>query len=86
MKRDDFLLEILTEEIPAATLAGAREDLARGIAVALSEANLEPEAVQSFATPRRLIVWARSVAERQADREDEVLAPPAASRGRRKPT
>ena len=78
MKRDDFLLEILTEEIPAATLAGAREELARGIADALSEANLAPEAVQSFATPRRLIVWAKSVAERQSDREDEVLGPPAA--------
>ena len=78
MKHDDFLLEILTEEIPAATLAGAREDLARGIANALTEANLEPEAVQSFATPRRLIVWAKEVPERQADREDEVLGPPAA--------
>jgi glycyl-tRNA synthetase beta chain len=78
MKRDDFLLEILTEEIPAATLAQAREDLARGIADALSEANLAPEAVQSFATPRRLIVWAKSVAARQSDREDEVLGPPAA--------
>ncbi len=78
MKRDDFLLEILTEEIPAATLAGAREDLARGIAEALAEANLGPEAVQSFATPRRLIVWAKEVPERQADREDEVLGPPAA--------
>ena len=78
MKRDDFLLEILTEEIPAATLAGAREDLARGIADALSEANLLPEAVQSFATPRRLIVWAKEVPERQSDREEEVLGPPAA--------
>ena len=78
MKHDDFLLEILTEEIPAATLAGAREDLARGIANALAEANLEPEAVQSFATPRRLIVWAKEVPERQADREDEVLGPPEA--------
>jgi glycyl-tRNA synthetase beta chain len=78
MKHDDFLLEILTEEIPAATLAGAREDLARGIANALTEANLEPNAVQSFATPRRLIVWAKEVPERQADREDEVLGPPAA--------
>ncbi len=78
MKRDDFLLEILTEEIPAATLAGARDDLARGIAVALSEANLEPESVQSFATPRRLVVWAKGIADRQADREESVLGPPAA--------
>jgi glycyl-tRNA synthetase beta chain len=78
MRRDDFLLEIRTEEIPAATLAGAREDLARGIAAALSEKNLAPEEVRSFATPRRLVVWAKNVPERQSDREDEVLGPPAA--------
>jgi len=78
MRRDDFLLEIRTEEIPAATLAGAREDLARGIAAALSEENLAPEEVRSFATPRRLVVWAKNVPERQSDREDEVLGPPAA--------
>jgi glycyl-tRNA synthetase beta chain len=78
MKRDDFLLEILTEEIPAATLAQAREELSRGIADALSEADLAPDAVQSFATPRRLIFWAKEVPERQSDREDEVLGPPAA--------
>ncbi len=79
MKRDDFLFEIRTEEIPAAILAGAREDLARGISEALSEAGLAPEAVESFATPRRLVVLARGVPDRQSDRETEVLGPPAAA-------
>ena len=78
MKRDDFLLEIRTEEIPAAALAGARGDLARGIAEALAEAALAPAEVQSFATPRRLVVWAKEVPERQSDRDEEVLGPPAA--------
>jgi glycyl-tRNA synthetase beta chain len=79
MKRDDFLFEIRTEEIPAATLGGAREDLARGISEALSQEGLAPEAVESFATPRRLVVLARRVPERQSDRETEVLGPSAAA-------
>jgi glycyl-tRNA synthetase beta chain len=79
MKRDDFLFEIRTEEIPAATLGGAREDLARGISEALSQEGLAPEAVESFATPRRLVVLARRGPERQSDRETEVLGPSAAA-------
>jgi glycyl-tRNA synthetase beta chain len=77
MKRDDFLFEIRTEEIPAAELAGARQDLARGITEALSEERLAPEDVESYATPRRLVVWAKNVPDRQPDRETEVLGPPA---------
>jgi glycyl-tRNA synthetase beta chain len=79
MKRDDFLFEIRTEEIPAASLRGAREDLARGIGDALAQEGLAPDSVESYATPRRLIVWARGVPERQPDRETEVLGPPAAA-------
>ncbi|HEV8611581.1 MAG TPA: glycine--tRNA ligase subunit beta [Thermoanaerobaculia bacterium] len=79
MKRDDFLLEIRTEEIPAPVLPGAREDLARRIGDALSEESLAAESIESYATPRRLVVWARNVPERQADRETEVLGPPAAA-------
>lgn len=79
MKRDDFLFEIRTEEIPAAALAGARQDLARGITDALSDERLAPENVESYATPRRLVVWAKNVPDRQPDRETEVLGPPAAA-------
>jgi len=79
MKRDDFLFEIRTEEIPAAALPGARDDLARGIGDALSEEGLAAESVESFATPRRLVVWARSVPDHQPDRETEVLGPPASA-------
>ncbi|HEY3169813.1 MAG TPA: glycine--tRNA ligase subunit beta [Thermoanaerobaculia bacterium] len=79
MKRDDFLFEIRTEEIPAGELEGARQDLARGVAEALSAERLTAEEIESYATPRRLVVWARSVPDRQPDREIEVLGPPAAS-------
>jgi len=60
-------------------LGGAREDLARGISEALSEEGLAPESIGSFATPRRLVVLARGIPDRQDDRETEVLGPPAAT-------
>jgi glycyl-tRNA synthetase beta chain len=77
MKRDDFLFEIRTEEIPAATLAGARQDLARGISDALAQEGIAAESIESYGTPRRLVVWARGIPERQSDSESEVLGPPA---------
>ena len=79
MKRDDFLFEIRTEEIPAATLAGARRDLARGIGEALEQEGVAAESVESYGTPRRLVVWARGIPERQSDSESEVLGPPASA-------
>ena len=79
MKRDDFLFEIRTEEIPAATLAGARHDLARGIGEALEQEGVAAESVESYGTPRRLVVWARGIPERQSDSESEVLGPPASA-------
>ncbi|HEY3173700.1 MAG TPA: glycine--tRNA ligase subunit beta [Thermoanaerobaculia bacterium] len=79
MKRDDFLFEIRTEEIPAATLAGARQDLARGIGDVLSQEGIGAESIESYGTPRRLAVWARGIPERQSDRESEVLGPAASA-------
>ncbi|HEY6067033.1 MAG TPA: glycine--tRNA ligase subunit beta, partial [Thermoanaerobaculia bacterium] len=79
MKSEDFLLEIRTEEIPAPSLPGARDDLARAIGDALTEEGLAAGSIESYATPRRLVVWARGVPERQADRDTEVLGPPAAA-------
>jgi glycyl-tRNA synthetase beta chain len=78
MIRRDFLLEIRTEEIPAASLAGARQDLLSRVKEGLEEAGLGPESASSLATPRRLILILRGVPERQEDRLSEVLGPPAA--------
>jgi glycyl-tRNA synthetase beta chain len=75
MNRQDFLLEIRTEEIPAAALGGARMDLARGLTAALTERGLAPAATESYATPRRLAVVARGVPERQEDKFLEILGP-----------
>jgi glycyl-tRNA synthetase beta chain len=77
MNRHDFLLEIRTEEIPAATLPGAQTDLRTRITQALGEEGLVAEQAESLATPRRLILMLRGLPERQEDLFAEVLGPPA---------
>ena len=54
----DFLLELRSEEIPARMQAGARRQLASDLAAALHNAGLpvDPSAIRSFSTPRRLAV------------------------------
>ena len=46
----DFLLELLSEEIPARMQAKARNDLARLFAEELGKAGLAAEAIETFAT------------------------------------
>jgi len=50
----DFLLELLSEEIPARMQARARNDLAKMMAEALATAGLDHEGITAFSTPRRL--------------------------------
>ncbi len=78
MNRHDFLLEIRTEEIPAASLQSARQDLLTRVTEELAQAGLAAESSQSLATPRRLILLLWGLPERQEDRVSEVLGPPAA--------
>ncbi|MGI8611684.1 MAG: glycine--tRNA ligase subunit beta [Sphingomicrobium sp.] len=67
----DFLLELLSEEIPARMQARARADLARMFAEELGKTGLEIGAIDVHSTPRRLVLIARDVAaEAQAAREE----------------
>ena len=50
----DFLLELLSEEIPARMQARARGDLARMMAEALAAAGLTHHGITAYSTPRRL--------------------------------
>jgi len=77
MNRRDFVLEIRTEEIPAAALAGARQDLQTRVTEGLVGEGLAAESGESLATPRRLILILRGLPERQEDRLSEVVGPPA---------
>jgi glycyl-tRNA synthetase beta chain len=82
----DFLLELLSEEIPARMQAKAEADLARLLAEQLAAAGLRPERIETYATPRRLALIARGLpAETDAVREEtkgpRAGAPPQALEG-----
>jgi len=82
----DFLLELLSEEIPARMQDKARADLARLFEAELGKAGLKAEALETYATPRRLALIARGLpAETAAVREEtkgpRASAPPQALDG-----
>jgi glycyl-tRNA synthetase beta chain len=72
----DLLLEIGTEELPAAFVHPALEALHSGLSSALTEARLSHAEVEVYGTPRRIAVIARKVAAGQPDRVREVHGPP----------
>ena len=77
MKSEEFLLEIGVEEIPHWMIPGALRDLERGFLAALEDANLcQGVEAATEATPRRLVLVANGVADRQADREETLKGPP----------
>ncbi len=57
----EFVLELRTEEIPAAYLAPAVEALREGIVRGLGELGVEAGLLHTGATPRRLLVWGEDV-------------------------
>ncbi len=82
----DFLLELLSEEIPARMQAKARNDLARMFAEGLAEAGLTNGGIVTYSTPRRLALIAKGLpASTQAVSEElkgpRTSAPPQALEG-----
>jgi glycyl-tRNA synthetase beta chain len=71
----DFLLELLSEEIPARMQAKARNDLARLFAECTGEAGLSTGAIDTHSTPRRLVLIARDVAEATEASREELKGP-----------
>ena len=75
----DFLLELLSEEIPARMQAKARNDLARMFAEETATAGLETGAIDVHSTPRRLVLIARGVAAETAASREEIKGPKASA-------
>ena len=71
----DFLLELLSEEIPARMQARARNELARLFAEGTTEAGLHTGAIDTFSTPRRLVLIARDVDEASEASREEIKGP-----------
>jgi glycyl-tRNA synthetase len=70
-----FLLEIGTEELPPADLAGALSQLRERVPVLLEEARLDHGNVRVLGTPRRLAVLVESLAPRQRPLEEVIRGP-----------
>jgi len=82
----DFLLELLSEEIPARMQEKASADLQRLFEAEIAKAGLAAEAIETYATPRRLALIARGLpAATQAVSEEtkgpKSSAPPQALEG-----
>ena len=71
----ELLLEIGTEEIPAAFLPKALRDMAQMIDRTLKELHIPHGAVTTLGTPRRLVMAVADVAERQEDQVVEKMGP-----------
>lgn len=71
----ELLLEIGTEEIPAAFLPKALKDMEEMIRQALADSRISCGEVRTMGTPRRLFLAAASVAEMQEDQIVEKLGP-----------
>src|SRR3954471_11565073 len=75
----DFLLELLSEEIPARMQSKAQQDLARLFSEHLSSAGLAAEAIENYATPRRLALIARKLPTETAAVREETKGPRASA-------
>ena len=70
-----LLLELFSEEIPARMQANAARDLERMAREHLSAAGFLPEALKTFAGPRRLTLVVEGLPIAQADRKEELKGP-----------
>lgn len=70
-----LLLELFSEEIPARMQAQAAKDLERMAREALSKEGFLPEALKTFAGPRRLTLVAEGLPPAQAERHEERKGP-----------
>ncbi|MEX2617937.1 MAG: glycine--tRNA ligase subunit beta [Alphaproteobacteria bacterium] len=71
----EFLLELLSEEIPARMQARAAEDLKRLVTDGLKKARLDFTGTEAFVTPRRLVLVVDGLPDRQPDLTEERKGP-----------
>ncbi|QPQ55906.1 glycine--tRNA ligase subunit beta [Allosphingosinicella flava] len=71
----DFLLELLSEEIPARMQAKAEKDLASLFDAELIKSGLKAEGIETFSTPRRLTLIARGLPTETVAVSEELKGP-----------
>jgi glycyl-tRNA synthetase beta chain len=71
----EFLLELLSEDIPALMQTAAARSLERLAREGLSAEGLQPSSLTAHAGPRRLTLFVEGLASRQPDRTEERRGP-----------
>ncbi|MDH4108938.1 MAG: glycine--tRNA ligase subunit beta [Gammaproteobacteria bacterium] len=74
--REDLLVEIGTEELPPKALRNLMDAFAANVRAGFDAERLAFQAIQPYASPRRLALLVRGLAEGQEDRESELRGPP----------
>ncbi len=72
----ELVFEIGTEEIPSTYMPGMIAALKDRAEAAFVEARLDFEGLETFGTPRRLVLHVADLAERQKPLREEILGPP----------
>ena len=75
IKRDEFLVELFTEELPPKSLLKLAKAFSQQISDGLQKANLEYSGTEYYATPRRLAVLVKELVSAQADQTIERKGP-----------
>lgn len=75
MSKQDFLVELGTEELPPKALLKLSKSFQAGVVDGLKKESLEHGEVKSFATPRRLAILVSALDTKQADRLTEKFGP-----------
>ena len=75
MSKQDFLVELGTEELPPKALLKLSKSFQAGVVEGLKNESLDHGEVKSFATPRRLAILVSSLDAKQADRLSEKFGP-----------
>ncbi len=79
MAAHDLLFELLTEELPPRTLNGLSSALTAAIAKGVDDLGIPHGKVRGYATPRRLAVFIKRLADHQPDKQVERRGPPLTS-------
>ncbi|MFP4481670.1 MAG: glycine--tRNA ligase subunit beta [Thermovirgaceae bacterium] len=75
MTTRDYLLEIGTEEIPAGFVSWAVDEILKIAELEFADRRLRYDSMKSFATPRRIVLYVRDLAEKQEDLTEELKGP-----------
>lgn len=71
----DLVFEIGTEEIPAKFMNRTLEQLKEIATKALLENRIGYKSLETYGTPRRLVLYVKDMAEKQEDLETEIKGP-----------